>query len=83
MGTSSALASCCSVLTLGEDLPFSIKLRVLTFNPLSSASERMESPVQLAAYASFDQRQSHLVRNHWRLIHDDVTRHDQNGFFEL
>ena len=42
MGTSSAAAICCKVLTLGEVLPFSIKLNVLTFSPLRSASARIE-----------------------------------------
>src|SRR5512143_605163 len=42
MGTSNAAAICCRVLTLGEVLPFSIRLKVLTFKPLRSASARME-----------------------------------------
>ena len=43
MGTCRALASCSSVLTLGEVLPFSIRLRVLKFRPLFSARVRMDS----------------------------------------
>src|SRR5512136_2645318 len=44
MGTSNAAAICCKVLTLGEVLPFSIRLKVLTFSPLRSASARMDRP---------------------------------------
>src|SRR3974390_3660921 len=42
MGTCNAAAICCKVLTLGEVLPFSIRLKVLTFRPLRSASARMD-----------------------------------------
>ena len=65
IGSSSAAATCCKVLTLGEVLPFSIRLRVLTLSPLCSAKARMERPRSVAARASGGQ---HLPRRRlgWR-----------------
>jgi len=42
MGASSAAAICCNVLTLGDVLPFPIRLKVLTFSPLRSASAQID-----------------------------------------